>query len=152
MYAKTLATRGLSVIAACLLFCGSPLAADETSDIAVGTGGSDTSVPLVSGGIGDDELNYLKGIEHQYNLKVLFTESSGVFLSDLPVTILDKKGDTVVSTVTKGPILLVTLHPGTYTVTATEGGEEKREKVSVSGHGLHLLQFRFAGPDAKLDN
>ncbi len=113
---------------------------------------SSGSAALYSGGIGDDEINYIKSIEHQYSAKLLFTEANGVFLADLPVTVKNKEGETVVSTVTKGPILLLDLPNGTYTVVASEGDVSREQKISVSGHSLRTFQFRFPTSDPREDD
>jgi hypothetical protein len=87
-------------------------------------------------------MNYIKSVEHQYDLKLMFTEANGTFLADLPVTI-SKGGNTVVSTVTNGPILLVNLPAGTYNVTASDGASSKEQKITVSPGSKRTYQFRF---------
>jgi len=133
----------LAAVAGLLLISAPAFAADEMPDAHV----QDSSVPLYSGGIGDDEIAYIHSVQNQYNTKFLFTESNGEYLADLPVNIRDGKGETVVSTVTNGPILLVNLPAGSYTVSATDAGVSREQKVTVSTHKLQTVQFRFPGHD-----
>ena len=109
-------------------------------------------VPMVSGGIGTDDMNNLLRIQNQYNLKLLFTENNGVYLSDLAVQITDSQHNVVANTRTDGPVLLVKLPRGTYHVEAREDDAATREaKVTVSDNSLHTYQMRFPtrDPDAK---
>ena len=110
-----------------------------------------SSVPMMSGGVGSDEMEQLRQIQNQYNLKLLFTETNGVFLSEVPVRIEDKKGQVVLDTTTGGPVLLVTLPAGTYKVTAQQNGETKEQKVTV-GKSLRSYQIRFTAQDERLDD
>jgi hypothetical protein len=106
-------------------------------------------VPMVSGGIGEDEENRLSALQKQYNLKLLFTATNGEYLADVSVHVQDTKGNTIVDTVSGGPILLITLPPGSYKVKASEGGQIKEQHVSVAATGKNLkaYQFRFNAPD-----
>lgn len=104
------------------------------------------STPMLSGGIGDNEIDELKAVENQYNLKLLFTEGNGEYLADVPVHIQDRKGIAVLDTVTKGPVLLLSLPQGTYKVKAGKEGSTREQNVTVknSPHkSLHEYQFRF---------
>lgn len=113
------------------------------SDMAENT--SANGIPVYSGGVAE-ELDYIRSIEHQYDLKVLFTETSGAFLADLPVIIKNKAGAVVLSTVTKGPILLVDLPKGTYNLVASSGGESKEQKISVTPHSTKKYHMVFTPP------
>ena len=104
------------------------------------------SVPMISGGVGE-EINYMKSVENQYNLKALFTENNGEYLAAVPVTIVDSTGAKVVDTLTKGPELLVTLPDGDYTITAMQAGETQDKKVKISGKVLREAVFRFRTHD-----
>jgi len=103
-------------------------------------GGDNAGVQMVSGGIGE-EMDALKSVENQYNLKLLFTEANGMYLADLPVSIKDKHGEIVVDTVTKGPLLLLNLPQGTYKVTAVNGEETREQKVTVPNKRKYHFVF-----------
>lgn len=112
------------------------------ADLAADGDASSSNVPIYSGGVGE-EMDHIREVEHQYDLKVMFTEASGAYLADLPVTIKDKQGKTIVSTVTNGPILLVNLPTGNYTVSAADGSVTKDQKVALTSGSLRIVQIRF---------
>lgn len=107
-------------------------------------------IPLVSGGVGEDDLEHLKSIQNQYDLKLLITEDNGTFLSDVSVHIEDKQGRTVVDTTTDGPILLVKLPTGNYKITATRHDETKNTRINVTSGKLRAYQFRFHNTDPRV--
>ncbi len=135
-------TYSLTAAAAALLMFQPLFAADENTAVVADAAPASSGIPLYSGGVGE-EMDYIKSVEHEYDLKLLFTEANGTFLADLPVSIRDKKGDTIVSTVTKGPILLVNLPAGTYNVTATDGNISREQKLTLSSNSLRTYQIRF---------
>jgi hypothetical protein len=125
---------------------------DESSETPANSSGMDITpdgtfhVRMVSGGIGE-EMDMIKSVEKQYDLKILFTGAGGEYLSDVQVSITDTKGQVVAENTTKGPILLVNLPTGTYKVSATANGETKVEKVTVHLKSLRSTQLRFHGAE-----
>ncbi len=102
----------------------------------------EAAVPMLSGGVGEDDFEAIAAQKDKYNVKLLFTESAGDYLSDVAVSIMTAKGKELASTVTDGPILLMQLKPGTYKVKATEAGRVQEHKLVV-GKGRAYLQVRF---------
>lgn len=100
-------------------------------------------VRYVSGGIGLDESTQMKSMESQYSLALTFAEQvngKADYLANIPVTITDAQGKTVLSVNTDGPYLLVQLPPGSYAVTASHGGAPKTNRVTVAqGHGDRVV-------------
>jgi hypothetical protein len=144
---KPFALRMLAILAVVLLpLVALQATAQEPQDESAAS--SDTTpdgtfhVRIVSGGIGDD-MELLKSVEKQYDLKILFTETGGAYISDVQVRIEDSKGLLVAEDKTKGPILLVNLPTGTYKVTASYAGETKIQKVSVRLKSLRGYQIRY---------
>jgi hypothetical protein len=120
------------------------------------SGATANSIPMISGGIGDNEMDELKAVENQYNLKLIFTEGSGEYLSDVPVHVQDHKGHTVLDTVTKGPVLLLSLPQGSYKIKAGQQSVVREQNVTVKNtphKSLHEYQFRFpAGTSDAMTN
>ena len=133
----------VTLVLSALVFCSVAYAQDDAS------GNAAPAVPMVSGGVGQDEMDSLKSVEKQYDLKLMFTEANGVYLADLPVHIKDEKGKVIADTIAKGPILLVALPAGRYTVTASADYETKELKVTVTGKGLRSYQMRFSTRDTE---
>ena len=91
---------------------------------------------MVSGGIGESGMDAIISAQKDYSLKLIFSESTGEYLADVSVNIADRKGHTVVNTNSVGPILLVKLQPGAYTVSSSTDKETKTRKIVVKNTGL----------------
>ena len=92
--------------------------------------GSMGKIEYVMGGVGADERAVLLEIQNNYNLKLVFAETSGAYVSDVRVRIDHAKGK-VIETTVQGPWFIVKLPPGSYKVTATRGGVEKIQNIDV---------------------
>lgn len=133
------------------MLLNTPAFADGYEDAAPATAPlTDYSdIPVISGGIGE-ELDYLKSIQHHYNLKLLITESNGIFLSDVEVHIEDKQGNEVADLVAEGPIVLAKLPAGSYKIKATRHEDEVREiKVFVKAGKLNAYSVAFHNTDPR---
>src|SRR5262245_44494126 len=99
-------------------------------------------VPYISGGVGADDRAELQAREGEYNLKVIAAESSGDFLSGVAIAI-ERGKQRVFETTMDGPILLVKLPPGTYTIRATSGRDTLTQTVTVPAQGLRQAAFTW---------
>lgn len=99
-------------------------------------------VTFVSGGVGGDERSAMQAIRADYNLSLLFAvQGSGEYLSDVKVSVTDAKGNTVLETVSDGPMLLASLKPGHYKVTAELDGQVTHKKATVGNKRRTSLSF-----------
>lgn len=109
-----------------------------------------SSVPVVSGGVGDEDMARMKSLQSKYNLKLLITEANGTFLSDTHVQIKDMKGRTLADASTDGPVFLAKLPVGKYKVAVRRHDQEFKERVvSVNQSKLSAYQITFADTDPK---
>lgn len=105
------------------------------------------NIRYLSGGIGQDEQMMLKQAEADYPVKVVFANTNGAYMSDVNVTVKDASGATVLKLVTDGPVLLMDLKPGAYTLSADDGGQVKSQKLNVSdSNRTYTLHFKTAEP------
>lgn len=86
------------------------------------------STQFISGGFGVDECKALQTDACNWPLQLMFSEvpkgkTVGAWVSDVDIKITDKDGNAVLSTITEGPIVLVKLPSGTYTLTANYLGK-----------------------------
>lgn len=123
----------LSIVAALTLSAGNALAVPDAS----------AGVPMLSGGVGEEDFDAVQGVKSDFNTKLLFTEATGAYLSDVTVVIKNSKGEEIASVITQGPILLVKLKPGKYSLKATIGGYTKDHKFSVGGKGMSNVHIAF---------
>ncbi len=88
-----------------------------------------------SGGIGIDESTAFKTAIAQHSATLVFTSRGGgtnTYLADVPVTVLDSRGRTVLQAAV-GPYLLLDLPDGKYTARAQHEGETLTRTFEVAG-------------------
>ena len=103
-----------------------------------------SGVTYVTGGAGSEAVDLLKSMEKDFNLKLVFAEASGAYLSDVKVTIADASGSVVLDATSQGPLLMARLPPGSYRIDATFGGHPESRKVTVAAKKLITVDFRWA--------
>lgn len=86
------------------------------------------STQFISGGIGIDECKALQTDACNWPLQLMFSEvqkgaTVGAWVADVDIKITDKNGNSVLSTISEGPIVLVKLPAGSYTLTANYLGK-----------------------------
>jgi len=101
----------------------------------------------VSGGIGQDEAEVMRQAAANYPLTLELATAAGgprdAYISDARVDIHDGSGNPVLSTTTQGPIMLVRLPAGTYTVDVGWHGTQKRKTVEVGGQRRQHVMLEF---------
>ena len=111
------------------------------------------SIAYVSGGIGEDEAQAMKQAAASYPLTLELAAPSGgphdEYVSDAKVEIRDRQGNAILSTRTEGPLVLIRLPSGTYTVDVAWNGAVKHKTIDIdTGKRQHVvLEFpREHGP------
>ena len=100
----------------------------------------------VCGGIGIDESTAMRAAMKDYPLSLLFATQSGDYLAKIQVVIEGEKGAQVGQFEAQGPVCLVRLDAGRYTVKASaEGGKTIEHSVEVvpAGKPGKSLDYRF---------
>jgi hypothetical protein len=120
------------------LLAATPAFADVTPQTTNG-------ITYVSGGVGADEEAAMQQLRPQYRLRMLFAvQGGGDYLADVPVTIADPKGRTLLEATAQGPFFYANLPAGTYRVTATSDGRAITRTVTVPETGA--VEERFYWP------
>ena len=101
-------------------------AAADPPGIVVGA--TEGGFRYMTGGVGSDEREVMERLDIPFNLKLIFAEGSGNFLSDVKLSILDEPGHNVAEATSNGPWFYIKLPPGFYTVVATFNNDSKRIK------------------------
>lgn len=96
----------------------------------------------VCGGIGSDESTAIRAAMKDHPLSLLFARGDGAYLADVAVTIKDAGGATALAMRASGPVCLIDIPAGRYTIEATVEGASKRQEVTVGG-GAKTADFRF---------
>lgn len=107
----------------------------------------ESGIPMLSGGVGEDEFDHLQGTRARYNMRLLFAQTDGAYVSDVEVSLLSAKGHEIAHTVAHGPLLFLKLKPGNYSVKATLGGISRTVKFTVPASGMGHASVRFPVPD-----
>lgn len=100
------------------------------------------AISYVSGGIGSFEKKWFENATRDYSLKLTYADTTGHHLSGVDVTLANSKGQTVLTTVTEGPYLLVKAPAGTYSLTSRYEGQSKTQNVKLgSGTARTAISF-----------
>ncbi len=102
-----------------------------------------SGITYVTGGVGMDATERMKAMEKDFNLKLVFADKTGSYLSAVKVAIVDATGRVVLETITEGPLLMARLIAGSYQIDATFAGQMERQKVTVGTNKLSTLDFRW---------
>jgi hypothetical protein len=108
--------------------CGTPPinAAEFPPAIVITEGKTSQGFPFLFGGISSNEREVMEQRAKSYNLKLVFAEKNGSFLSGITVVVTSMKVGEIVSIATDGPWFYMQLPPGTYRVTAIFKGQTKQ--------------------------
>jgi hypothetical protein len=109
---------------------------------------SNGAVQYLSGGVGKEEADALKQQSADYALTLEFASarsaegdtSPGAYVADVKVDIRDAQGRQMLDTTSIGPLLLVRLPPGDYTIVADWNGVRKQHSVDIpDGARRHVV-------------
>lgn len=98
---------------------------------------------MLSGGTSSESRAMLQSLENQYNTKLVFTGKNGAYLANVGVDVRDSSGNTVMESTTDGPILLMNLPQGRYTVSANAEGFNEQQSITVGSRGTSTQHMRF---------
>jgi len=96
--------------------------------------------PYMTGGVGSGEREKMQSLAGEYNLKLSFAETSGMYISDVWLSIA-KDGRQILQTITNGPWFYIKLPPGVYTVEAAYENETKRIENLDIGKGDRVTRL-----------
>jgi hypothetical protein len=102
-----------------------------------------SGVTYVTGGVSSESVNQLKSMEKGFNLKLVFADTSGAYLSDVGVRIVDASAHVVLDATSDGPLVMAKLPAGSYRVDATFGGDSKTREITVPASDLVTIDFRW---------
>jgi hypothetical protein len=94
------------------------------------------------GGIGQASSKAMLAARKDYPLSLLFASASGEYMASVNVTIKDAKGASVLTVPSTGPICLIKLPDGSYTVEGQAMGKTKSQSVTIGG-GPKATDFSF---------
>ena len=102
-------------------------------------------IDYVAGGIGKDQAEAMKVAVQDYDLMLTFATDGGKYLADIDVQIEDMNGNTLLNTVSKGPLFLANLPVGRYKITASAQGTRHTRIVGIGGERPTKAVFQWSG-------
>jgi hypothetical protein len=110
------------------------------------------AVSYRTGGVGMDEAQAMREISPHYPLTLTFAERAAdgrsMFTAGVDVQIVDASGAVRFDAVAEGPMMLVDLPSGEYTVKADLNGDDKATEVSLRSGEPSKLVFVWPAQDA----
>ena len=104
------------------------------------------SVAYLSGGIGEEEREAISAVAASYPLTLELATPGpqrNPYIADARVDIHDATGRAVLETTAQGPLVLVRLPAGTYTVDVDWNGAEQRRVVQIAADEHRHLVLEF---------
>ncbi len=99
-------------------------------------------ISYISGGIGVDERKTFLAQARDYNLHLTFAQQkTGSYLADVHVSIKNMKGETVLDTVSEGPLFYAKLPSGNYRVEAVYRGKSQSKKTSLATRPSRVIFY-----------
>jgi hypothetical protein len=99
------------------------LGADFPPAIVITEGKTPQGFSYLMGGVGSDERAAMEEKSKAFNLRLVFADRRGPYLSDVKLVIEDSRKAEVISLTTNGPWFFIQLPPGRYGVRATFKGQ-----------------------------
>lgn len=94
--------------------------------------GARDGIRYATGGISVEERMAMNKMNENYNLRLMFALKSGHYLSDIQVDIRNIDGDRLLLKESNGPLFLVSLPAGRYSITTTHKNHTIVKTVPVS--------------------
>lgn len=98
-------------------------------------------VRYLSGGVSLDEREQLFFTATDYNLRLLFAEKGGSYLSDTEVVVTARDGRKVLEVIAQGPFVFARLPAGDYRVAATSAGKQQVRDARLTAKGQRQMAF-----------
>ena len=104
-----------------------------------GTGGTE----YLNGGAGDEERAAMLARQGEFPLKVVMSGAGGEFVVADKLSVSTPQGE-LLAIRDAGPVVMIKLPPGQYTLEATWQGRTERRSVRLAA-SAHTLEWRFPG-------
>ena len=100
-------------------------------------------VPYVSGGIGEEELEVIRLVRDDFNVRLTFADNTGAYVSAVHVVISNAHGKPVLEVHDAGPFLLARLPAGHYQVQAVYAGHTLTQNTDLRANRRVERVFRW---------
>lgn len=104
--------------------------------------GVEYGIHYATGGISIEERIAMNKINENYNLRLIFALKSGHYLTDIQVDTQNTNGERLLFKESNGPLFLVNLPEGRYTITATHKADTIVRKVNADNR-FQTIMFHW---------
>jgi len=105
-----------------------------------------SGIDYLNGGIGVEEADRMRQMSGDYPVQMTFAErnqGADEFVADVHLRVVDGRGVTLVDLPNQGPIFLLQVPPGDYTVEAVHQGDMKTRRFQVAPGRHDRLGFEW---------
>ncbi|HTL75605.1 MAG TPA: hypothetical protein VL654_04755 [Casimicrobiaceae bacterium] len=105
-----------------------------------------SGIDYLNGGIGSEEADRMRQMSAEYPVQMTFAErnqGADEFVADVHLRVVDGRGVTLVDLPDQGPIFLLQVPPGDYTVEAEHQGQVKTRRFDVAPGRHDRLGFEW---------
>ena len=106
---------------------------------------TESGIDYVAGGIGKEQSEAMKVAGQDYDLMLIFATDGGKYLADIDLQIEDMNGNTLLKTVSEGPLFLAHLPVGRYKITASAQGTSHTRIVDIGRERPTKAVFQWSG-------
>lgn len=130
------ATRLSTVVAVCAFTALSllPISSADAQRVMSTPSGE---IRYMNGGIGEEQADLMRQMSSEFPVRFTFSRhnsehNTDEFVADVRLRVTDSGGRTVLDLIGQGPIFLLSLPSGTYTVDAEHDGQVKTRRFQVT--------------------
>ncbi len=106
--------------------------------------GNQNGIAFENGGWSIESTDEIKAHAARFPVMLTFAWNEGHYLADVNIQVTNRKGEAVLSLQRQGPIVLIDLPNGHYTVTVDRNGKSQSRKITVGRGGRTNAVFRWA--------
>jgi hypothetical protein len=96
--------------------------------------GSQNGIAFENGGWSGETADAIKGSAGNFPVMLVFAWNEGTYLADVNVRVVNAKGATVLSLNDLGPLVLIDLPKGDYSIRAERNGNSQSRRISVGAN------------------
>ena len=136
----------IAAVAACAAFSMLSAGAIAQPSVVVAA----APMGYLNGGIGEEQAELMRSLSAQFPIRFTFSRhnpehNTDEFVADVRLRVLDDAGRTVLDLTGQGPIFLLRLPAGSYSVEAEHAGEVKTRRFRIAGDRHQEIAFSWAG-------
>lgn len=105
--------------------------------------GNQNGIAYENGGWSGETAEVINGRAGQFPVMLVFAWNEGSYLADVNVHVVSSKGATVLSLTNLGPLVLIDLPKGDYTISAERNGKSQSRRVNVGANTRTKAVFHW---------